>query len=445
MAIKGGQIIHAGNGVTVIDRIQTGGPGQVNIPQEKVYELGNYKSVATVRDVPDLTFPLESWDTSTEIERLFTQHSGAGPIDLATAKPLDIASQFKAGLTEDDPFAVVASVSVPFLNLEQMSYRFGLRDNATQSAQLRGDSIYYNPGPAYVQSVAGTGVAGQEVVLANPAFPIFTGGTTRYAQAVTVGTRRLVPGRDYTEAAGAVANGVAPVTLTVRDAVDVDDEIRVMYSSSTALDYPQTVHEGVVVKPAAVKGRDIEIYVGGYDPADYEASQEFRLASVQSATCEWRVTLDKDEEFGNEYAVGQDFEVPTVNGSLDFKPADPAALLRLLNRLVRNAGGLPAGSLGAELQGVAIPLDIVIKHPDDDSILKRLNVPDARFTLPGFTGRVQQKSTVTVNYESDEARCSSTRTDPTHVQHQAGGPVRETEDSPAPTLTRRCRGVPASP
>jgi hypothetical protein len=47
MAIKGGQIIHAGNGVAVIDRIQTAGPGQLNIPTEKIYELGNYKSVAT--------------------------------------------------------------------------------------------------------------------------------------------------------------------------------------------------------------------------------------------------------------------------------------------------------------------------------------------------------------------------------------------------------------
>ena len=111
MAIKGGQIIHAGNGVTVIDRIQTGGPGQVNIPTEKIYELGNYKSVATVRDIPDLTFPLESYDVSTEIERLLTGHTGPGPIDLATAKPIDIASQFKAGRDEDDPFAVVASIA----------------------------------------------------------------------------------------------------------------------------------------------------------------------------------------------------------------------------------------------------------------------------------------------------------------------------------------------
>src|SRR4051812_13113989 len=70
MAIKAGQIVHAGNGVAVIDRIQTGGPGQLNIPTEKINELGNYKSVATIRDTPDLTFTAESFDVSTEFEGL---------------------------------------------------------------------------------------------------------------------------------------------------------------------------------------------------------------------------------------------------------------------------------------------------------------------------------------------------------------------------------------
>ena len=54
--------------LVVIDRAQTAGPGQLNIPTQKIYELGNYKSVSTIRDTPDLTFNLESFDVSTEIE-----------------------------------------------------------------------------------------------------------------------------------------------------------------------------------------------------------------------------------------------------------------------------------------------------------------------------------------------------------------------------------------
>src|SRR3954468_9950767 len=101
MAIKAGQIVHAGNGVAVIDRIQTGGPGQLNIPTEKINELGNYKSVATIRDTPDLTFTAESFDVSTEFEQLVCGATTIDPVaglDLAKCLPVDIASQFKAGL-----------------------------------------------------------------------------------------------------------------------------------------------------------------------------------------------------------------------------------------------------------------------------------------------------------------------------------------------------------
>jgi hypothetical protein len=65
VAIKAGQIIHDAQGF-VVDRIQTGGVSNLNIPEEKIYELGNFFTVATIRDIPDLSFDLESLDVSTE-------------------------------------------------------------------------------------------------------------------------------------------------------------------------------------------------------------------------------------------------------------------------------------------------------------------------------------------------------------------------------------------
>ena len=49
MAIKAGQILHDAEGY-VIDRIQSAGVGSLNIPEEKIKELGNFNTVATVRD-----------------------------------------------------------------------------------------------------------------------------------------------------------------------------------------------------------------------------------------------------------------------------------------------------------------------------------------------------------------------------------------------------------
>lgn len=400
MAIKGGQILHVGNGVAVIDRIQTGGPGQLNIPTEKINELGNYKSVATVRDTPDLSFTLESFDVSTEVEEMLVPDDDPTTtgIDLARSLPLDVASQFKAGEKAPLPFQVTASVALPYLTLEQMSYRFGLRDNATQTATLRGDTIFYNPGATYVEVVAGTNTADQTVVTAHPAYEVAEGEARRILS-VTVGDKRLAFGADYTEAYGTVTAGAGVTTITIADPVPADTDIRIVYSSPDVTSYPQTVHPDTTVKPAAVKGRDIEIYVGGYDPADRPGSQVNRLNSVQSVNVDWRVQLEKDEEFGNYYAVAQDFEVPTVNGSIDIKPRDNADLMSLLRK---TSGVSDATKVLGTATAVPLELDVVIKNPETGDVIKRLHVPDARFSAPGYQGRVLQKMTVSLPYESDE-------------------------------------------
>lgn len=472
MAIKGGQIIHAGNGATVIDRIQTAGPGQLNIPTEKIYELGNYKSVATIRDTPDLVFTSESFDVSLEFEALLSgAYAGRSVadavttsadatltsataafaaadvgrqirirytdgteqvstiltrtsatdielsdvadqtdtavtiqiwpngIDLATAVPVDIASQFKAGVNAASPYAVVSSVALPFLYLEQMSYRFGLRDNASQQAQLRGDTIFYNPGPTFVETAAGSGVAAQTVVTAHSAYAVGESDARRVL-AVTAGTKRLTFGVDYTETYGSVTAGAAVTTVHLVDAVPTTDTVRIIYSSPSAVSYDQTTHPSATVKPAAVRGRDIDVYVGGYDPEDIAGSQANKLTSVQAVTLDWRVTIDKDEEFGNYYAVSQDFDVPSVTGSVDIKPRDPAELRDLIAQF---EGITDATAVLGTATSVPLVLDIVIKNANDSSRpVKRFHVPDARFTPPGFQGRVQQKLTVTVPFESDE-------------------------------------------
>jgi hypothetical protein len=391
MAIKAGNIVHVGNETVVIDRIQTAGPGNLNIPTEKIYELGNYQSVATIRDVPDLTFTMDSYDVSTEIEEMLTGGNPATGIDLATCVPIDIASQFKPGIAAASPYQVISSVALPFLYMESVSYRFGLRDNAQQSVSLRGDSIFYNPGATYVQTVAGTNAANQNVATAYAAYEYTGDGSTRRVLSVTVEGKRLTKGTDYTEAYGTVTNGAAISTITILEAVPTTSDIRIVYSSPQAKSYLQAVHEDATVKPAAVRGKDIEIYVGGYTSGDL-------WGSVQSVNVDWRVNLEKDEEFGNYYAVSQDFDVPEVNGSIDIKPKDPA---ELLTKIRQAAGETDQYAVLGAQSSTPLELNVLIKDPETGDPLKRLHVPDARFTVPGYSGRVQNKLTVTMNFESD--------------------------------------------
>jgi len=441
----------------VIDRIQTGGPGQLNIPTEKVYELGNYNSVATIRDIPDLTFTLESFDVSTEIEQLMV--GGSSPFNMSRMRVRDFASHFKAGQTASDPFDVIASVALPQLNPESVSYRFGLRDNARQTFTLRGDSIYYNPGTTWIEEHNDGVDQGDTITFAyGPALAYNGEGTTRYALNVSVDGLRLYPGSDYTEDADGV---------TFLAAVTAGSVIRIVYSSAAPTRFPGesdavisawvdsgeytagqlvrptgdnahyyrvvtggtatsteptwptdagdtvtqdgvvyreagaypilTVHEGATVKPAAIRGRDIDIYVGGTAASN-------RWGSVQSANVDYRATLDRDEEFGNYHAVSQDYDVPEVSGSVEIRPRNPAELFTR----VRQATGVTATdeALGP-YSSQPLPLWIVLKRPTADaggalgSPIKTLYVPDARFTVPGYSGQVQQKLNVTINFESD--------------------------------------------
>jgi hypothetical protein len=450
MAIKAGQILHVANQF-VVDRLQTAGPGDLNIPTEKINELGNVKSVATVRNQPDLTFTLDALDVSTEIEAILCGKNGDGQTadtaadlpaktadpfsvdgtggtkyQLEKYYPVDIVSPLKSSMSS---FVSVHGVAVPGLALESASYRYGLTDNAGETFSLRTDSIFYVPGHPYVQTFTATN--GQT------AFPFTTGNVTGGALAYTVqgtdvfaysvtlikttlGTaKRMLVGIDYTD-------DDAGVTMTTLGASQIaaGDLVRIVYGGSVERTYAQSVHQGVAVKPAAIKGKDIRVYIGTYlsDPdaaGPINIGDPFFWTGVQSCNVDWRVTLDDDYEFGNPRLVARDFaDVPAVTGSIDIKPVD---MDDLFTKIKQVAGVTDANKVVGPNSSVALPLMIQLLNPesggvppgtaipgapgaetfDYGTVLKTLYVPDARFTIPGYQGQVQQKLVQTLNWESD--------------------------------------------
>jgi hypothetical protein len=389
MSIKAGDLIHVANQI-LVDRAQTAGPGQLNVPTEKIYELGNYQSVATIRDTPDLSFNLESLDVSAEIEAMlvgkdFATDAAGTEYDLATSLPLDIVSQFKKGKTDAAPFDVAGSVAIPYLAVESVAYRFGLRDNAAQTLTLRGDSIFYAAGSAYNEEFVGTNTPSQVCTLAQTAL-VYTDPVlgSRYALGVRLkkSGRRLRKTVDYTETATAI---------TILAAVAATETIVITYQSATAANYPQVSHAAAsATRPAAIRGKNIDVLVGG-------TALSNTWTSVQSVNVEYRVQLEKDEEFGNPEAVAQDYDVPAVTGSIDLKPRDVAELITKVKQIANVAGAEVVGPY------TSVPLELIIllKSPDTGAVIKTLYVPDARFTLPGYSGQVQQKQTVSFPFESD--------------------------------------------
>jgi hypothetical protein len=371
MSIKAGQIIHDAQGF-VVDRIHT---------------------VATIRDIPDLSFDLESLDVSTEIEALNvglnpTTVSNGQQIDFTNSKPLDVISPFKSG---QGAYDIVKGIVLPYLTLESLTYRFGTRQNATQQMTLRGDSVYYVPGTPYYEQFSGNGVT-TVFTFAHTAIVFRESGDDIYALGICVnhadGTyQRLFHGVDFTDTS-------AGFTLASATLAPAGSTIKVVYGSTVAANYPQTVHQGAAVKPAAVRGKDIDVYVGTDDATPIFS----RWSGVQSFEVTRRVNLDNDEEFGNPHYVAQDYDTADVNGSVVVRPRNPADLWDKIHQIA----DVPSNEIVGPYTSVTLPVELRINHPDTGVRVKTLYVPDARFTIPSVQGRVQQKAEVTFNFSSDE-------------------------------------------
>lgn len=391
MAVKAGQLLHDAHGF-VIDRIQTGGVSNLSIPEERINELGNFDSVATVRDTPDLSFDLESFDMSTELEALLTFTDPTAAVagteyDLDDAKPLDIISPFKPAT---NVYEIQHGLIVPYLTLESSTYRFAVRQNGTQQHTLRGDAYFFVPGTPYYEEFDGDGGTAT-FNLSNTALDYQYGGDTQHVVAACVvfsdgSYKRLFYGDDYTD---------TDSDITISDPANdtpAGSTLRVCYGSATLATYPATVHEGVSTKPAAVRAKNIDIYIG-----TNAATPTFtRWTSVQSFEVTRRVTLDADEEFGNPFYVSQDYDVPEVSGSITVRPRD----LDELWDKVYEVADVNADEIAGPLTAVALPMEVRVT--DDDGVrVKTFYTPDARFTVPGLQGRVQQKLEPQFNFSSD--------------------------------------------
>lgn len=391
MAIKHGQILTVGN-TFVVDRIQTSGPGNLNIPQERIQELGNFNTVATIRDIPDLSYDLESLDVTTDIEAILL---GLDPgtvvdgdeIDFANAVPLNVISPFKASQTPQ-LYNVVDGVAIPYLTLENVTYRFGLRANAAQTFTLRGDSVFYIPGTPYQEEFAYA--AGGVYTLTHAALPYTEAGNTFHVLAVDYIAPdgefgRLFNPQDYTD---------TTTTFTVvAGRIPAGSRVRATYGSAVAATYPQSVNAPAdAVKPAAVRGKDIDIYLGPI------AGALTRWTSVQSFEGTRRVNLQNDEEFGNYHYVATDYDTAEVSGNLVVRPRNPQDLLAKVAEIA-DAG---AGEVVGATSSVPLQMEARVRHPDTGDVLKTIYVPDARFNLPAFQGRVNQRHDITFPYASDE-------------------------------------------
>jgi hypothetical protein len=178
------------------------------------------------------------------------------------------------------------------------------------------------------------------------------------------------------------------VSFTVAPATGAD--IRFAYFTTADRAFPQSVHASTIVKPGAVRGRNICVYLGS-------GSARQKVGSVQSFELEATVESDVEREFCNEDIVGRTINGRDCTGTLVVRSKNSDAFFALMSKIT----GVARGEVIGFLNTYSIPLEVAIENPKNPAqILKTLYVDDAILQVPGTPARVNTPTDFSISWES---------------------------------------------
>lgn len=400
MSIPAGSLLHVG-GRNVIDRLQSAGLGDVNLPIETIRETGNREVVDKVVGEPDFTFSMESYDASTEPMAWLTGKIGAGTgsaqapgaadpegtgyswLD-AASRCMNIISPWKDA-TSGSAGVIEAGVLIPGYYPIKLNQRYGVTDNSTFTIELGGGSFFYAKATPEEDYFTGDGST-DEFETAEPTIHYRKGGAAGTTFRDVFGV--IVDGTLQTEDVDYVVSGGNGTEATIEFTVapETGADIRCCYFTSTEKAYPQTVHPSVVVKPGAVRGRNIRIVINGE-----------RVGNGQSFELEASVEGEVEREMGNEEIIGRTVNGTDVNGTFTVRSKDADAFFALLNEIT----GVEEDEVFGWFNDNTVSLDIEIENPKDPGkLLKTVRIKDAKFQPPGTPARVNQPTDFAIAWSS---------------------------------------------
>lgn len=407
MSVHAGTILHIG-GANVIDRIQSAGLGDVRLPIETIREVGNELVVDKVPGEQEFTFTMESFDASTDLMAFLTGKVGAAAsasppggadIDGTTyawedVRTVNITSPWKDAST-GSAGAVSAGHIIPGYFPTRIRYRFGVTDNATQEAELTGGSFYYALHAPVEDFAEGDGADTTFVTSLNAVGHRIGGGTAteyRFVYGVIVDDTLQIEDVDYTVSGGSI-DTPANVTITFATAPADGAQIRFCYFTDEAQAWPRSRHADPTVKPGAVRGRNIKIYLGS-------GGSRQRVASVQAMELEATTETEVEREMGSEEIVGRTINGRDCTGTITVRSRDAEAFIALLSKVT---GVATDEVFGYQNTGYTIPLTVQITNPKDaGTVIKTLAVDDAIFQPPGTPARVDTPTDFAIRFDSQD-------------------------------------------
>ncbi len=411
MTVKAGSILTVA-GHSVLQRLQTQGLTNVKIPVDTVREIGNNLVVDKVPQEPDFTFSMECYAVDCSVEAILHGEvatgsgstQGAGATDSVgteykweTSQAINICSPWK------DPQSyssgnVAAGHLIPGYYPQKMSYKFGVTENASQTAELRGGIFYYGNNMAPTEDVF-TGVLNtQAYVTAHPGVEYRRSGvlgtTFKNALSVLVNGVLKVEGEDYTVSGGGAVGSNSDITVTFTSyIVQNGDAIRVAYFTTDATAYPDSVHESSLVLPGAVRGRNICLSVASGGALTWQ-----RVYGIQTLTLDASFELTPERELCNDEIVGFTVNGTDCTGAVGMHAKDFNAFFSFLKQMT---GVDTTHEVVGWLNVNPLRVKIEIMDPRNaGSVLKTLYVPDAIFDIPGTPVKVNAVVDFQLTYES---------------------------------------------
>jgi hypothetical protein len=415
MSIKAGSILTVA-GRNVVDRLQSVGLGDARIPIETIREVGNDLVVDKVPGEADFTFTMEGLDTTVELMALAHGKIGTGTDPAAGYAGAADADGTEYRWEDCVPFNVVspwkrntgaaggnisAGLLIPGYYPTRISYRFGVTDNAGQTLELGGGAYYYAEKAPVEEVAAGDGV--QVAFATSEAARALrlggAGGTTfQRVFGVLVNGVPQIKGVDYTESIVAADVGQEAIaTLTFAVAPANLAQVRFVYFTAVAKAYPQAVNADAVVKPGAVRGRNIVILIGerGVD--------QVRFHGVQSTELTGTYESEVEREMGNPDPTGRSVNGVDTTGNVVTRPKDKDAFFDALSRVT----GVARTEVFGYFNDNTVPLEIQIQNPKNPGqILKTLYVEDAKFQPPGTPARANTATDFTFQFDSNSGSFS---------------------------------------
>ena len=351
-----------------------------NVPSQIIDELGNDKHTGIISAPAEVSFNVSVFDTGIELGRSLTEKPSATNFTLDDY----ISAQVDyVGVVRDNTGNFFRSVYVKNASINRVGYAFDISGNATESYGFVGDNMTVFDGFVVTKKYTITaadvtngyftlGLQGAEAPIKTKSDSYFEGAyLLRVTKSASGKSTTLVEANDYTyipaskrvSASGMIAGEVWTV---------------VFYSAVMGTALAPSFNSSA---PPAVRGE--------FTPVSIGVSSKTWIPRLQSARIDIALQQNRIPQLGSNKVIFAPGGVPNVSGNFNVLMND-LSLRKLLTYGATSSAETQFGIEQLPTYGINnnLGLEVVVKSPKDNSVLKRIVVPDIVTNTGGMPANV---------------------------------------------------------